>query len=258
VSRYGNSIRLVRDVPRDGFLNMAIDVVLSAAAASGATTLRLYAFDPPAITIGRFQESASLVDRAACDEMGIDIVRRPTGGQAILHTNDFTYSFTCPVQGAPGGAAVFYFELVGQKIIESLRILGLEARMASHDTRNPEPGWCFAREFGVDREWNSRKICGSAQRVSAGAVLQHGSLFLEETREVMERISVAPVPAGEELVTLKEACARAVCWSEVADAFETGFAAESGVIIEQGVISDEEVERATRLAEGFRSGRGGS
>lgn len=247
--------RFIRDVPRDGFLNMAIDTVLqSSAGSTGICTLRVYTFDPTAITIGRFQPAGGFIDGAACKKAGVDVVRRPTGGLAILHRHDLTYSVTCPIEGSSAAARRKYFEKIGRGIVAGLDAAGIRADLSEHVGSSRGPGWCFEREFGVDIEWNARKICGSAQRVSEGALLQHGSMFLKENLELMS-ILAPRSDSGEAFVTVEEARGAGMTFEELAGCLEQGFRETLDQGMKPGELSRRETERATALcAEYVKSG----
>ena len=106
-------------------------------------------------------------------------------------------------------------------------------------------GWCFEGVFGVDLEFKGRKICGSAQRVFGVSVLQHGSLFLEDTSEMMRRIS-SSARAGEKsgagFTNLREATGGTVRWDEMLEAFKSGFESALGVLLEPGRLTPDELE----------------
>jgi lipoyl(octanoyl) transferase len=231
-------------------MNMAIDEALASCArkAGGVPTLRLYSFDPPCITIGRFQRPGTLVDEEACARAGVEITRRPTGGLAILHKDDFTYAVTCPT-GDAGSSPDHYFRMIASGVTASLERLGIEAVLASHNRRRSSPGWCFDREFGVDIEWRARKICGSAQRISKGSLLQHGSLFLADNSALIAGLSrPGEARAGAAPVSVAEACGRRVSREEMAEAFREGFSGALGVRMEEGRLSEDEEGSAAELA----------
>lgn len=240
--------RLIVDKARAGEANMALDEALfSAAPAAGLPTLRLYSFDPPAVTIGRSQTPESFLDRGACESAGVQVVRRPTGGLAILHHSDLTYSFTAPLEGARDGARDRYFDMLARGLLAGLEALGIEARAAQHGGGGRGPGWCFAGEFGVDLSWQGRKICGSAQRIGSEAVLQHGSVFLADNSALLERISAngASRKPVAPFVALNEAAGRELTFEEVARAVTEGFRSSHGV----GLEAVEVPETVTRAAD---------
>lgn len=242
--------RLISDGPRSGPENMALDESLWGSAADGGlTTLRFYTFNPPAVTIGRSQQPEKFLDQASCAREGVDVARRPTGGLAILHLSDLTYCLTAPLAGQAKGARDRYFTMVGRGLIAGLNVLGIEAAIAAHHWRAGGPGWCFDREFGVDLEWRSRKICGSAQRISSASVLQHGSLFLKENHALAAKISREGTTGSpsERFVALCEAAERPVEYRELAEALVEGFASGLGVVLEPGETTGRERRTASEL-----------
>ena len=246
--------RFIVDYGRRGCSNMARDEALAVSAGNGAPpALRVYRFEPPAISIGRFQELDRGINLDTCRAEGIELVRRPTGGLAILHADDFTYSVTLPRGGSGLSAKERCFSVVAKGILESLRVLGVSARLSRHgDLRESASVWCLESAFGVDLELGGRKICGSALRMFPGAILQHGTLFLSENRRFLDSITVGAgsgLTTGPSFVTLAEACGREVPWEAVQSAFGTGFADALGVRLEAGSLSEEEEALAQRLTE---------
>lgn len=243
--------RLVVDGGASGASNMARDEAVARLVGPGdPPTLRAYRFEPPAVTVGRFQ-SLDGIDTAACAAAGIDLVRRPTGGLAILHAGDFTYSFvTGDVDRAAGRDRCF--DMVAAGICAALRRLGIEAGQVAHGGRGAGGGWCFEGAFGVDLEWAGSKICGSAQRVYEGSILQHGSLFLESAVAGVPRIDT-PVgrPDGRAFTTVSEAAGRRVAWEEMLEAFEKGFASAHGIRFELGSLTEAEQETARGIEDRF-------
>ncbi len=235
------------DGPGPGPRNMAVDeAIAELAPATGLVTLRLYSFDPPCITIGRFQGLDGFIDVASCKRDGVDITRRATGGLAILHRDDFTYGFTRPLDSKAYQARVARdecFREVASGVAAALWTLGLRARVTAHGSGPAADGWCFEREFGIDVEWKSRKICGSAQRIWDSYLLQHGTLFLGELNDTA---AVGCVTGGKARsghpISVSEACGRLVAWDEMALAFRRGFEDACGVRLREECMRPEEVE----------------
>ena len=146
------------------------------AVASGAMPrLRVYRWVPAAVSLGRFQDEGD-VDRDACARLGVEVVRRPTGGKGLLHGGDLTYAVAMPrPAGAAGGVDAVYEWLAGA-LIAGLARLGVDAAIARND--GPAGPVCFAGQQGADLRVGDRKLCGSAQVRHHGAVLQHGSILL--------------------------------------------------------------------------------
>jgi lipoate-protein ligase A len=209
---------------------MAADEALLDSVAAGAPpALRLYRWVPPALSLGRFQPDDD-VDVDACARLGVEVVRRPTGGQGLLHGADLTYAVALPrPEGAAGGVDAVYALLAGA-LIGGLARIGVEAAIARHD--GPAGPVCFAGQQGADLRVGERKLCGSAQVRRDGAVLQHGSILLgrlpfDETDVLRPRPGAAATTRAQlrdATVTLAEL--GAPCDARVvADALVEGFAA---------------------------------
>jgi lipoate-protein ligase A len=177
----------------------ADEALLDAVAAGGPPTLRLYRWDPPALSLGRFQPDDD-VDADACARLGVEVVRRPTGGQGLLHGADLTYAVAMPrPAGAAGSVDAVYTWLAGA-LIGGLARIGVEAAIARHD--GPAGPVCFAGQQGADLRVGERKLCGSAQVRRDGAVLQHGSILL--TRLPFDETDVLRPRPGAPAVTRRE------------------------------------------------------
>jgi lipoyl(octanoyl) transferase len=223
--------RLVDDVdtPLTAAANMAADAaLLDDVVAGGVPALRLYRWAPPALSLGRFQPDDD-VDGAACARHGVDVVRRPTGGQGLLHGPDLTYAVVMPLPTGPAGTVdAVYCHLAGA-LIAGLARLGVEAAVARHD--GPAGPVCFAGQQGADLRVGDRKVCGSAQVRRGGAVLQHGSILL--TRLAFDETDLLLPRPGTTAVTRAQLRAATATLDElgapsepriVADALVEGFA----------------------------------
>jgi len=171
--------RLIDDLatPVDAAGQMAADVALLEDVGRGAMpALRLYRWARPALSLGHFQ-SAVDVDHAACTRLGVEVVRRPTGGKALLHGADLTYAVVFPRPSGLDGGVDSIHDLIAAALIAGLGHLGVDATLARHD--GPGGPVCFVGQQGADLRVGTRKLCGSAQVRRAGAVLQHGSILLD-------------------------------------------------------------------------------
>ncbi len=158
---------------------MQIDrALVDAARATGRPHVRVYAFDPPTVTVGRSEDPAHILDLDACRVRGIGVAQRPTGGRAVLHDNEVTY---CVAMLDVTGEDVSRF--TGERLAAALRSLGVDAE-ALRTTRTPRAGAtagyrsCFASAARWEVAARGRKIVGSAQRRWSDAVLQHGSILI--------------------------------------------------------------------------------
>ncbi len=171
--------RLLLDDPADGPWNMGVDEALLASVARGAApALRLYRWDGPWLSLGYAQpvEAARL---AACAAAGVGVVRRITGGRAVLHGNDLTYAVAAPADCLPAGIRATYGHLT-EALLLALRRLGVAGVHAQLGRGRPgAPSFdCFAEAAAEELVAAGGKLVGSAQRRLAGAVLQHGSVRL--------------------------------------------------------------------------------
>lgn len=224
--------RLIDDLhrPLGAAQQMTTDeALLGDVISGGASTLRWYRWQRPTLSLGRFQ-AGSDVDEEACRARGVEIVRRPTGGRALLHGSDLTYCVVMPRPPGRDGTVEALYGWIARGLMAGLARLGVEAEVAHHvgDTAAA----CFASQRGSDLRVGGRKLVGSAQVHREGAVLQHGSLLLH--RPDIDEIDVLRIPETTRnaerarllasTVTLQELGVDAPI-GEVAAALTSGFAA---------------------------------
>ena len=204
---------------RSGAANMAMDAsLLAEAARSGRAVLRLYRFDPPCLSLGRNEPTAHY-DRAAIARRGLDVVRRPTGGRAVWHEHEVTYAVAAPV--AAFGSLRHAYHTIHERIARALRSLGADATLAPHQpppsSRVDQATSCFATPVGGEVLVAGRKLVGSAQVRKGNAFLQHGSILLDGSQEIVRVVGrQASAINGE--TTLSGVLRRRVSFDEVADA----------------------------------------
>jgi lipoyl(octanoyl) transferase len=205
-------------VGRPGAENMAIDeALLSAADQTGRAYLRLYRWDPPCLSLGRNEPARARYDRSAVERLGWDVVRRPTGGQAVWHEHEVTYAVAAPIATFGGVRAAYY--AIHERLAEALRTLGVQATLASARpaARPPaRPAACFAAAVGGEILVAGRKLVGSAQMRRGTAFLQHGSILLDGSQDVVSAICRRP-SAVSQATTLREALGRPVAFEEVTE-----------------------------------------
>ena len=256
--------RLISSQPAGGASHMALDQTLLESAAAGAfpPTLRFYRWSPPALSIGRFQPLSD-VDLDACSREGIEVVRRPTGGKSILHLDDFTYSVVMgPGFPLPGSVVKAYGVICGG-ILRALEDLGLNAAIQPRESEayRLAGGACFAANTQADLALSGRKLCGSAQVRRRGALLQHGSILMEDRSELLfGLLRFAGKEQREEgLEDYRERCialndtGRHYTWSQVAASFVYGFQEAFGAMIEEGPLTAWEERRWSVLTEAYIS-----
>lgn len=193
--------RLVVDPEgRSGAWNMAADEALFQAAEEGRTdgpVLRLYAWDPPCLSIGYHQRLRETCDESYCARAGFEVVRRPTGGKAVLHDEEVTYSVTGRQDLAPfrGLSLMETYGLIAQALATGLRTLGLDASCTRRGRPiSPEGGSpCFLLPSEKEITVKGRKVVGSAQRRGERAFLQHGAIPLRLDYDALALASGQPV-----------------------------------------------------------------
>src|SRR5919106_4500822 len=185
--------RLLDTGPLDGFTNMAVDEALLEvyAASGGSPTLRFYGWLPPALSLGYGQQIEADVNLERCRALGIDVVRRLTGGRAVLHHHEVTYSVIIREDDPLAAMGVLASYLtVSRALIRGLSHLGIAAALIPLRRPAPAPAQgispvCFVSPSSYEVAVGGRKIIGSAQRRSKGVIMQHGSLPISLDREML-------------------------------------------------------------------------
>jgi lipoyl(octanoyl) transferase len=203
-------------VPRPGWLNMAIDLALLERAAGGEAWLRLYAWSPSCLSFGRHEPAARRYDRERITALGLDVVRRPTGGRAVWHAAELTYAVAAPAT-ALGTLREAYRE-IHRVIRNAIRTLGVPADLAPAGAAiPPDAGACFAAPVGGEIIVGDNKLVGSAQLRENGALLQHGSVLLADDQAMVARLTKGVAPADRS-APLAQVLGRQVSWEEAAAA----------------------------------------
>lgn len=186
---------------------------------TGESVLSVYSWERPTLSLGRNQPASGKYDLAAIERRGMDVVRRPTGGRALLHNHEVTYSVTAPIAGT--GTLNESYERINGLLLEALFSLGVEARIAASAKRALPPGEipCFAEPSKGELVSAGRKLVGSAQVREDGALLQHGSILIEDEQALIAGVSlVAPSVGAAPAATLSAALGRTPDIREVAEA----------------------------------------
>jgi lipoate-protein ligase A len=223
-------------------------------------TLRLYAWDPACLSLGHAQPFAD-VDNARLKERGWEVVRRPTGGRAILHTDELTYSVTgSAAEQLLAGGVLESYNRIAQALLLALQILKLpveikEGKPENSETLNPV---CFEVPSTYEITVAGKKLIGSAQARKKEGVLQHGSLPLtgDLTRicqalvfESEQTRQLAAKRLMERATTVESSLGRAVSWETAAQAFIEAFEKQLGLCFEKGELSESEIGRAGELVQ---------
>lgn len=210
---------------------MALDEALLARAralgpAAGEVVVRVYGWARPTLSFGRNQRAVGQYDPVGLAERGLDVVRRPTGGRAVLHWREVTYSVTAAVGVlAPAGAPLrVAYARINRLLVGALAALGVDAREARPAGRTPHPDGapCFERptagEIVAEQEGTLRKLVGSAQWQDDGALLQHGSILIDDDQSAVATLVRPPAPPPPPPATLRQLLGRAPTLDEIAAA----------------------------------------
>jgi lipoate-protein ligase A len=261
--------RLVTTSPACGAWNMAIDEVIlrSIGREEALPTLRLYAWQPPCLSLG-YAQPFNDVDITSLTDYGWDLVRRPTGGRAILHTDELTYAVIAP-ENEPrlAGGVLESYQRLSEAILLALRVLGIEAQarvkpspaptqpsvLTEETNQNPV---CFEVPSNYEITVNGKKLVGSAQARKKEGVLQHGSLLLGGDLSRISRVLAfkdeqARASAATRLLdratTAETILKRKVTWEEAALAIVEGFKGKLNIKFKQSNLSSNELALADEL-----------
>jgi lipoate-protein ligase A len=216
---------------------MAIDQAMLDRAGRGERWLRLYRWAPHCLSFGRHEPALRRYDRPKIADLGLDVVRRPTGGRAVWHAEELTYALAVPGD-ALGGLRQAYEE-IHRMLLAALRMLGVGAEMApARRTAGLDAGACFASPAGGEIVIGGRKVVGSAQLREGGGLLQHGSILLAGQQTTVHDVTLGGGPA-DLAGPLADAIGRSPGIHEVADA----------VAVAAADCWDGDWERATLSAE---------
>ena len=257
--------------------NMAIDEAVFRKNIRGESppTLRFYGWQSPALSIGYFQDYRTEVDDEACRKFGVEVVRRPTGGKAVLHERELTYAV---VAGADTGLfppdILKTYLVIGRCLAEGLAGVGIRAEMKEDGRRPPDgalPSACFSFPSRYELLVGDRKICGSAQMRSQGAFLQHGSLLTAfdplRTCEIMlphRRLEKEADRLRNAVTSVGEQAGPALDEEGLRRALREGFERTLGIRLRDGMLTpgeqalrDELVEKKYGREEWNREGKRG-
>jgi len=186
------------------------------AARTGEATLRAYSWRAPSLSFGRNQSAAGMYDAGRAGDLGVEVVRRPTGGRALLHHREVTYSVTAP---ATAGDLRATYARINRLLLHALQSLGVDARLAEPSGRSPLPGDapCFETPVEGELVFGGRKLVGSAQWRDGSALLQHGSILVNDDQPMLARLATRPIPPAPPAATLRDALGRVPPLEEVVE-----------------------------------------
>jgi len=252
--------RLLITPPARGAWNMAVDEAILEYIGRNESrpTLRLYAWDPACLSLGHAQPFSD-VDVNRLKARGWEVVRRATGGRAILHTDELTYSVIAPNdEPRVSGTVLESYNRLAQALLVAIKELELavemkEGKADGNGTPNPI---CFEVPSTYEITVDGKKLIGSAQARKKEGVLQHGSLPLTGNlaricQALVFESELAREEASKRLLTraatVEAASGRAVSWEMAAQAFIHGFESQLGLSLKRGELSESESKRADEL-----------
>ena len=240
---------LLDAAPHTGVYNMALDhALLEDVQREGHAVLRFYTWQPACLSFGRNQPARGFYNAEEAAARDIDIVRRPTGGLAVLHDRELTYSCVAPVQLLGGPRASY--ATINRALVAGLQKLGVPA-VLSESTKRSAFGTlhpCFAEPAAGEVMAAGRKLIGSAQRCEKQTLLQHGSILLDGMQEEVAAIASVPFDLRSRATNLRELMGSVPDLSDLTNALAAGFREVCGIPLAPGQLSAVTAQRARELS----------
>jgi lipoate---protein ligase len=239
----GVKCRFMDTGERPAYINMALDEAIMTRVSEGGSppTLRFYSWRPKAVSIGYFQGIREEVDLDECFRDGVDVVRRITGGGAVYHDAELTYSYVAPESAVPDGILESY-RLICSGLVAGLKNLGCKAEFAPLN----------------DVVVGGRKVSGNAQTRRMGCVLAHGTVLLKVDADAMFKYLLVPKEKIREkavsdvksrVTSLTDVLRKETTYSKAAEALRKGFASALKLELRDSAPAKEELSAAAALAE---------
>lgn len=251
--------RLVDTGYAGGYWNMAVDEAILQELIAGRVppTIRFYAWKPATITIGYFQDMEKEINVKACQDAGFHYVRRLTGGRAVLHDVELTYSIVAPENNpVVSGSVLESYLKISQGLLGGLKNLGIEAEIASHVKKAKGSAACFDSPSWYEVVYEGRKLIGSAQTRKNGVILQHGSIpFILDEEKLFSVLRLKSEAVRKRLAQsfkgqacgLNEILGREIGYTEAMEAFAKGFQEKLGLTLERQSLTSQELKLAESL-----------
>jgi lipoate-protein ligase A len=247
--------RLLVTEPLDGAFNMALDeaLLLGRLANAAPPTLRFFAWRPATISLGYGQPLDHRIDVTAASALGIGLVRRPTGGSAILHEGpdlELTYSVAASAGDFDGASDLLEtYRWIGAALAAGIRRLGAPVEMVPVQPSDPTamPTFCFARTGSYELEIAGLKVVGSAQRRQGAGFLQHGTVMLGAAPDRLRSVFPAESDPLAGMTTLEAVLDRRPSFDETMTALAEGFREANRLDLAPGGLAAGEMELAESL-----------
>lgn len=237
--------RVLREGPAGGPWNMAVDEAIARAVGEGLApaTLRFYSWRAPSVSLGYLQRTPGGVDLEVCRQRAIGLVRRITGGRAVLHAGEITYSVAVPLCGPwRSHSVVEAFRLISHGLIAGLLRLGVRAHLGEAGGQSGdgvETGACFLLRGLPAILVDGRKLVGSAQRRWDRSLLQHGSLLLDYDPRLHRAVFPAwpRTDCASGVTSLRELLGASVTVADVVSGLSAGWGQACGVPCVPGALT---------------------
>ena len=251
-----------------GFLsgceNMAIDeaVFLSCQQGKSLPTIRLYGWTPPAVSLGYFQKADNAINFEACKRRGVDVVKRLSGGRAVLHDKELTYSLICAEGTPPFGKTILEtYKTISMCLISALKNLNLDVKWVTSKEKhssfrhlNDKTVSCFSSPSWYEITVEGKKICGSAQKRGGGIWMQHGAILLEHDVEMLADVLKSGKSKQEFMdeifsstTSINNHLGKKIDFYELKTLVLKGFGANLGIILERGNLTYYEYKLKNQL-----------
>ncbi|WP_420266158.1 lipoate--protein ligase family protein [Candidatus Magnetominusculus dajiuhuensis] len=259
-TQYTTMWRLIEYSAGDAGFNMAADEAVALMVESGDSppTLRFYGWTVPSVTIGAFQRIAN-INTAVCQTLNISVVRRPTGGRAIVHDDELTFSFSTGTRAAPFSESLLYnYTTIGTAFFQAFQRLGLDCAItqrrlkrqeASPATANP---MCFSAASYSEITIDGRKILGAAQKRYRGALLEQGAIPLSVNRPLLSQVFGSGTTDNDTVAGLREFDA-SITLSSVQTAVVEAFEKVFNIRLHPGQLAEQEMSLAQELLKKYQS-----
>jgi len=266
-----NTWRFLNTGPRDGYQNMAIDEVLATKSVphDNRSIFRIYQWQPYAISLGYNQEPEDL-NLARCKDHKIDIVRRPTGGRAVLHAEEVTYSIIIPRESEFYSSDVLTtYNLINKGILKGLHLIGVKAELverALDDTEkksssNKDKVPCFSKSAKFEIAFQGKKLVGSAQRRYEKSILQHGSILVGTFHlRLADYVAALKGPQvekfrqalAEKTISISQILSKKINYDKIIWAIKTGFQQCFDIYFFEGQLTPQENAEVQKLVKKYQ------
>lgn len=250
---------IIEQLPRPGWFNMAADAVVAAGVAAGESppVVRFYTWSPPTVSLG-FHQPPNAVNLNVCRKLNWDVVRRPTGGRALLHKGDLCYSVAIPAETSNLNTLRNLYQQIALAIRDAVQAMGILTKDPTDLSRLPKSdvklhaGLCLDSRVRGEVATDSGKFAAAAQRVFQGSILQHGSILIDsDPGEIAQVIhgDRRTIAAGlrARACSLEKAAGHTIAMNELIANLVNEFSQRLEMEFQQSAWTEEELTQIARL-----------